>query len=144
MTLINMRSIRRAARGAGLIAVLATFGCEDSSGPVRGSGSYEATSFVITPTGGSPSDQIAAGSTVDLVLHSNGTTSGHMHVAAFDGDPAFDFDLTGTWTINGSTVIVDTDDDTFFRDTELTLDDETLVGDETFASGRVQITLTRD
>jgi hypothetical protein len=144
MTSINSATIRRAIRGVGLFAVLASFGCDDSSGPASAAGTYTATSFTSTPTGGAPRNEIAAGSTIDLVLTPGGTTSGHFHLAAFAGDPAVDFDLTGTWTIVGSTVDFEHDADTFIRDMDFTFDGNTLVGDRTFTGGRVQVTLTRD
>jgi len=143
MNFINPTSIRRIARGAGLVAVLATFACDDTTGPNDVVGSYEATSFVTT-TGGVDRNELASGGFIDLVLDSDGTTSGDFHLAAFGGNPAVDEDLSGTWTLTGSTVRINLDGDLFLEDVDLHADDDRLTIDDTFSGTRIRVTLTRD
>ena len=140
----STKSILRVARGIGAIGVLLAFGCDDSSGPDDSpAGAYHATSLVSTESGQS-TNHIANGSTIDLTLTSQGTTSGLFHIVTSAAGPGLDANLAGTWTINGSTVELDGSADTFMRDMEFTYNGNTLVGDETFSGTRIQLTLTRN
>jgi hypothetical protein len=131
-------------------AVLGVAACgSDSTGLVGPSaaGNYAAISFVTSGTSGQ-TNQLTAGSTVQLNLAANGTTSGHLHVAPTNVSPAFDADLAGTWNQSGNVVTFDQTADTFFNDIALTLtqdpaDGLTLVGDQTFSGTNVKITLKR-
>jgi hypothetical protein len=120
--------------------------CSDSNAPTGAPvGSYTAIQFVTTGSSGQR-DELAAGSTLTLNLASNGTTSGHLHVAASASSPVFDADMAGTWSESGSVVTVSQSADTFVRDMPLTLSNDPingwiLVGDKSFNSVRVQITL---
>jgi hypothetical protein len=108
-------------------------------------GSYTAFEWVTTGSSGS-TNQLGAGSTLQLTLNSNQTTSGLMHVAAANGDPARDFDMVGTWSTNGTTVDISQNADTFVRDMTFHIQPIgtgvwDLVGDQVFSGTRVQITL---
>ena len=131
-------------------AVVAAAACgSDSTGVVGPSaaGNYTATSFVTSGPSGQ-TNQLAAGSTVQLNLAADGTTSGHLHVAATNTSPVFDADLAGTWKQTGNTVTFNQTADTFFNDIALTVtqdpaDGLDLVGDQTFSGTNVKITLKR-
>jgi hypothetical protein len=124
-------------------------GCDDSTSPPLNSaaGTYTAISWVTTG-GSGQRNEIQAGSTLVLNLNANGTTSGHLHIAASTGSPAFDADMAGTWTQSGTMIDITQSADTFVRDMpfELTPDpigSWDLVGDRVFSGTRVQITLRR-
>ena len=123
--------------------------CGDSTPPPGNSatGNYTATSFVTTGTSGQR-NEIQAGSTLVLNLNPNGTTSGHLHIAASTGSPALDADMVGTWTQAGTTVNIDQSADTFVRDMPFEFGPDIaggwlLDGDQGFSGTRVQITLKR-
>lgn len=143
MTPSISKSVWRTIQCASVAGVLVISACDDSSGPRDPVGSYSATTL-ITTEGGLPFDHIANGSTIDIVLNPQRTTHGTMHIEAFGGDPDFDADLTGTWTQTGSTVRFSQAEDTFLNDMDFTYAGNTLVGDDTFAGTRIQVTLTRD
>jgi hypothetical protein len=121
---------------------------EDSTSPANtATGNYTAIAFVTTGSGGMR-NEILAGSTLTLNLNANGTTSGHLHIAANGGDPAFDADMAGTWSQSGMTVQLDQPADTFVRDMPFELTANAvggwdLVGDRGFSGTRVQVTLRR-
>jgi hypothetical protein len=131
-------------------AVIAIGACGSDSTGVTGesaAGSYTAISFVTLGSAGQ-TNQLTAGSTLSLNLATNGTTSGHLHIAPTNTQPAFDFDLAGTWHQQGTVVTFDQTADTFVRDMTFTLVNDvvngwTLVGNDTFSGTNVQITLKR-
>ena len=121
----------------------------DTTSPVDPvAGDYTATSFVTTPTGGPSTDQLAAGSTVNLVLDADYVTAGHLHIAASGSTPASDTDMVGTWTHIGNAVDLNQPLDSFMRDMIFLIDKSsdgtmTLVGDQIIGGTRIQLTLTR-
>jgi len=127
-----------------LTAILlgAAVACSDSTDPgmTAVAGSYEATSFTTTTTGGTPNDELADGASLALVLNANGTVTGSL-VAPF-GSPSMD--MAGTWSRSGNTVSFSQAADTFVRDMDFTVAGTTLVGDDTFGGTRIQVTLTRE
>jgi hypothetical protein len=133
-----------------LALAIASVGCgSDSSGPSDDppAGFYTATSFVTTGASGE-TDQIAAGSTLQLNLLADGGTSGHLHIADAGNGQPFDADMVGTWTANGSVVTVSQSADTFVRNMPFTsafdpTNGWVLTGDKAFSGMRVQITLRR-
>jgi len=134
---------------AGVIAAATIAGCggETTAPGVSAAGSYAATQFITTGSSGQ-TNQLLAGSTVNLVLAENGTTSGHLHLVASPGIPATDVDLTGTWTQDGMSVDLSLAADTFVEDLPFTLtpraaDGWDLVADAVFAGTRVQLTLSQ-
>jgi len=145
-----MRHTYRISRSLLLIAlpalVLACGGSDEpSSSPFAGG--YAATTFRTTGTSGQQ-DQLVIGSTLQINLAENGTTSGHLHTAAYAGSPAFDGDMAGTWTASGNTVHFTQAADTFVRNMIFTVGTNAngvmiLTGDQTFSGTRVELTLTR-
>jgi|SRR3954470_14117923 hypothetical protein len=135
--------------GAGLAIAGAIAACgSDSTAPNSALvGNYTAFQFVTTG-GSGQTNQLTAGSTVQLTLNADGSTSGHMHLAATSANPAGDFDLAGTWQEHGNVVDLTQTADTFLRDVTFTLQPFAagawdLVADQTFAGTRVQLTLRR-
>ena len=143
MILNDRKSLSRAklALALGWTALFAA--CESSLAPVESAaGIYTATSF-FTTTNGQMTNHLANGSTISLTLHPDRTTSGHMHVEAAGAVPAFDADLTGTWTQDRFAVQLDHAADTFLRDMVLNFDGISLGGDMTVSGTRIQVILTR-
>ena len=133
------------------IVLLALFlSCDSSTSPKDSvEGDYTALIFFTTPTGGSARNELQAGSSLNISLRSDGTTSGHLHVAAFGTNPAFDADMTGTWTQNGEEVEFTQAADTFVRDMvfrieRISVSPWALVGDEVFSGTRINLTLARN
>jgi hypothetical protein len=120
--------------------------CGDSNAPTGVPvGDYTAIQFVTTGSSGQR-DELAAGSTLSLNLASNGTTSGHLHVAASASNPVLDADMAGTWREDGSVVTVSQQADTFVKNMPFALSNDLvngwiLVGDKSFNSVRIQLTL---
>jgi len=123
--------------------------CGDSTSPGPSVvGNYAAIIFVTTPSGGSARNELQAGSTLTFNLNSNGTISGHLHVAANGTAPVFDADMAGTWSVNGNVVTFTQAADTFVRNMAFTIQSEGgsvkfLVGDQVFSGTRVNLTLGR-
>jgi hypothetical protein len=130
------------------VAIVASACGSDSTSPANSAaGNYTAISFVTSGNSGQ-TNQIALGSTLQLNLATNGTTSGHLHIAASGSDPAFDADMAGTWTQAGSVVTISQSADTFVRDMPFTLSFDPangwiLVGNQTFSGTNIQVTLKR-
>jgi hypothetical protein len=127
------------------IAVVAGCG-DDSTAPQSGVvGSYTAFQWVTTGQSGQ-TNQLTIGSTLQITLNANGSTSGHMHVAASNGAPAADVDLAGTWTEQNNTVDFTQVADNFLRDMIFAVQPIAtgvwdLIGDDVFSGTRVQLTL---
>jgi hypothetical protein len=126
---------------AGLIA------CgSDSTAPAElPVGSYTAIEFVTTGSSGQ-TNQLVIGGSLQMTLAANGTTSGHLHMAASGSNPVFDADMAGTWTMSGNVVDFSQSADTFVRNMHFTLqpiatDTWDLVGDQAFSGTRIQLTL---
>lgn len=132
-----------------LFAVVALAGCSDSTEPGNSPvGNYTAIQFVTTGTSGQ-TNQLLIGSSLQINLAANGTTTGHLHLAASGGDPAFDADMAGTWTRNGNVIEFSQAADTFVRDMAFTLqpiaeDVWYLVADQVFSGTRIQLTLSNE
>ena len=145
-----MRQSLKSYSIASIVLPALFLGCGDSTSPPAdiAVGNYTAVSFVTTGNSGQR-NEILAGSTLVLNLNANGTTSGHLHVAASGGNPAFDADMAGTWIRAGTTVDINQSADTFVRDMPFELTPDAtgstwdLVGDAAFSGTRIQITLTR-
>jgi len=134
---------------APLIVGLALIGGCDSTHPFGPEGEYEAIILFTTSGSSAPTNQLALGSSLQLDLHADGTTSGHLHFAASGGDPAFDADMAGTWTEDGSTVDITQPADTFVRDMVFTIErlggnELILTGDQVIDGIRINVTLARD
>lgn len=134
---------------ASLALLVAITGCgSDSTGPAGPPvGSYAATQFVATGSFGQV-NHLTNGGSLNMTLAANGTTTGHLHMAASGSNPAFDADMAGTWTMNGNVVDFDQTADSFVRDMHFTLQPIAtntwdLVGDQVFSGTRIQLTLRR-
>jgi hypothetical protein len=133
--------------GAGLALLALAGACGDTTGPDptpgEVAGSYVATEFVVT-TGGSSTDQLAAGSELNVTLLANGMTTGLLFVpgGAEDGGH-YVADLAGSWTLAGRTVTIETSADTFLRDMAFRYENRRLRADQTFGGTRVEIVLER-
>jgi hypothetical protein len=122
-------------------------GGSDSTSPSTNlAGSYTATQFVTTGSSGQ-TNQLQIGSTLVINLASNGTTTGHLHLAAQGGNPVFDYDMAGTWAQTGSTVAFSQTADTFVRNIPFTVvangSKWALEGTGSFSGASVQITLSQ-
>ena len=146
-----MRHSHRKSRSLlliGLPALLMACGGSDEPATTPIAGTYAATFFQTTGSSGQR-NEIAAGSTLTITLAANGTTTGHLHVAASGSNPVFDADLAGTWTATENHIVTFTHAaDTFVRNMEFTWGSDiqgisTLAGDKVFSGTRIQITLTR-
>jgi hypothetical protein len=147
----EMRHSRRNKRALlliGLPAIVMACGGSDepSTNPIAGN--YIATTFVTTGSSGQR-NEIAAGSTLTITLAANGTTTGHLHVAASGSNPVLDADMAGTWTATDNHVVTFTQSaDTFVRNMDFTWSTDIngisiLTGDQVFSGTRIQITLSR-
>ena len=135
----------------GLIALavgLTLAGCSDDDGTDISdvAGSYEATTFVVTPDGEGPIDVLAAGGFINITINANGTTTGDMFLPASVAGTDQAFSMDGTASIVGSEqVAFDQVADSFFRELTFTIEAEELVVLEQRAGSAVfTITLTRD
>lgn len=138
-----MRKLRSPAVLLAAVALLA--GCQDDVlGPDMEAvaGTYTATEFRITTTSGAE-DILTMGGHITISLASDGTTTGSIFVPAFDGDAEVSESLDGTWSLAGRTVEFSHAVDTFLRDMSFRYTDAgTLVGDELFTDGLVEVVLT--
>lgn len=132
-----------------LIGAAALFACgSDSTAPPSALvGSYNAVTF-ITTGGSGQTNQLVVGSTVTINLAANGTTTGHLHMAASGATPALDADMAGTWVQSGTSVTFSQPADTFIRNMTfttlpITSNSWELVGDQTFSGTRIQLILSQ-
>lgn len=128
-----------------LLLLLLAAACDNSpTNPSRDAvaGSYRATTFTVT-NAGTTTDLLRAGATIELNLSASGTTTGRFFVPGGQEDGSdLDADLTGTWTLNGSTVAFDQTADTVLRDMTFTVSGNRLEG--TWTSGEtVRIVLSK-
>jgi len=145
-----MRKNHRISRSLLLItmpALLLACGGSDEPSSSAYAGSYVATLWTTTGNSGHQ-DQLSVGSTLQITLAPNGTTTGHMHVAASGSNPVFDADMAGTWTAGAGVVDFAQAADTFVRDMLFTVGSDingvmTLTGHQAFSGTDIQITLTR-
>jgi len=146
-----MRQLFRRSSSLLLIGLPALLlACGDSTSPgTTVAGNYTAVFFNTTPTGGTARDEIQAGSTLTLNLNSDGTTSGHLHVAANGASPVFDADMAGTWSLNGDVVSFTQAADTFVRNMAFTVvragrNVVALLGDQVVSGTRISLSLKHD
>ena len=127
------------------LAALVACGGDSTAPPSPLVGSYTAVEFVTTGISGQ-TNQLLAGSTLNVTLAANHTTSGLLHVVASGGIPAFDADLAGTWSQNGSAVTFAPTADSFLTNVTFTAVPGSnnlfdLVGDGNFSGIAVHVTL---
>lgn len=124
---------------------LALTACGDSFSPTTETvaGSYTASSFTVTSLAGT-SDLLASGATASVNLASDGTTTGRLFVpGGSENGEDLDEDLTGTWTLSGSTVTFNQTADTFIRDVEFTATRNRLSSEGTFGEFTIRLVLSK-
>lgn len=109
-------------------------------------GSYEATTFIVTPDGEGPIDVLAAGGFITITISPNGATTGDMFIPASVAGADEGFSMDGTASIVGSDqVAFDQVADSFFRDLTFTIEaQELVVFEQQAGSAAFTITLTPD
>jgi hypothetical protein len=139
-----------AGRIRSTIAIALAFalgGCggEDAFSPTLASvtGSYTASALTLTSSIGT-TDLLALGSTVDITLAADGTTSGRLFVPGGDeGGGDLDVDLAGTWALSGSTVTFNQTGESFIRDVEFTAGPDQLNGEGEFSGAIIRLVLRK-
>lgn len=108
---------------------------------------FAAVTFTTT-TDGVTTDHLAAGATLDIALHEDGTTTGRLFVPGGDEDGGdLDADLAGTFSFEDASdrVTFDQNADTFVRDMTFTAtrsNDVVQLGSErTFGGTTVRVVL---
>jgi hypothetical protein len=139
-----MRSLIFPGVALGLTIAFAACG-DDSFSPTEETvaGSYAASTFTLETSAGT-TDLLELGAVASITLAADGTTTGEIFVegGAEDGGD-LDENLTGTWTLTGSTVTFDQGADTFVRDVEFTAGRDRLTGEGTFDEGTIRLVLTK-
>ena len=143
-----MRAVR-AWLGAWSLAAVALAGCGGDDNPFSPTisnvaGTYNATIFTATSTELGTINLLSAGATVRVVLDPDGTTTGHIFVPDLGQEGGeLDADLTGTWTLSGSTVTFSQTADTFIRDVEFTAAQNSLESEGTFEGTTIHLALAK-
>jgi hypothetical protein len=143
-----MRAVR-AWLGAWSLAAVTLAGCGGDDNPfsptvANVAGTYNATLFTATSTELGPVNLLSLGATVHVVLNPDGTTTGHIFVPDLgQEDGELDADLTGTWTLSGSTVTFSQTADTFIRDVEFTAAQNSLESEGTFEDTTLHLALAK-
>jgi len=143
---MRIQQFQRAYAALAYALVISVTACgSDDEGlvaPFEVSGTFTATELKTT-TAGVTTNQLAAGASVSLVLNSDGSTLGRLIIPA-STSPAIDASLVGRWALlaNGD-VDLTMAADTFLRDMIFSVSGNTLVGDQTFGTTRIQIVLTK-
>jgi hypothetical protein len=100
---------------AGLLIAVASGGC--TTEPSEAFGTWVATSFIMTPTGGASIDLLQAGATLSITIDVENVTTGSLDVpAGVAGAEAFSASMAGTAIVTETTVRFDQPADTFVRD----------------------------
>ncbi|HEX3534053.1 MAG TPA: lipocalin family protein [Gemmatimonadaceae bacterium] len=143
-----MRQSWRKLRPTILAAIpIALMACGSSTTAPSNSvaGSY-APLVWVTVGGSGQTSELQVGSTLTLNLHSNGLVSGSLHLGATGSRPASDADMSGSWTLTGSTITISQSADTFVRNTSFEISPDPvrgwdLAGDVNYANTHIQIIL---
>ena len=107
-------------------------------------GSYHVTTLRETENG-ITINHLALGMTLGLELHADGTATGHLFAPAGGlGGSGLDTDLSGAWTLSGTTVTLDIPEAAFLGDVTFTAENDVLRADQTVGGARVEVILTRD
>jgi hypothetical protein len=129
-----------------LLASFALLSCgDDLNTPSREAvvGTYRATTFTATQSG-ITANLLNLGATLSLTLADNGSATGHLFGPrlGLNGSDV-DEDLNGTWTLSGRSVRLSIPGATFLSDMTFQVEDNRLVGDQSFGDTRLQLVLTR-
>jgi hypothetical protein len=141
---MKVQQFRRAAVALVCAMSMSIVACGGDDGPVTPqaiAGTYTATQLTTT-TNGVTTNQLAAGATVTLVLNADGSAGGRLFVPA-STIPGVDVSLNGTWGYSNGDVDLTSTTDTFLQDMLFSVQGNTLVGDQTFGTTRIQIVLTK-
>ena len=133
-----------------MAAMLAAVACgSDSTAPANLEivGTYTALDWTTTGSSGQ-TNQVAIGSSIQITLAADGSTSGQMHTAASNGAPAANFNLAGTWSASNNTVVFTQVSDNFLQDMTFSAEQVAtntwdLVGNDTFSGVAVHLRLRR-
>ena len=118
-------------------AVLASFGCVSSTGPVGElvltmqniAGVYYGVTFE-TEENGVITDQEKRGATIELLLASEGSSNGRLFIPADTaGGADVDVSLQGSWTLAGNVVTLSQTNDSFLKDITLVFEQTHLTGE---------------
>ena len=126
--------------------LLVSCGGDDSFNPTPQTvaGTYQLTTLKETQNG-ITLDHLALGVTAELILAPQGTATGHLFAphSAEDGSD-LDTDVTGGWSLSGTTVTLSLDQDLLFNGLTLTAEPNQLRGNQTLPGNiAVEIVFTR-
>lgn len=144
-----MRILRAATVSAGLLVLFAGCGDGDGNGSFSPTvdnvaGTYSATTFTANTTATGTVDLLALGASVTVTLAPDGSTTGNLFVPGIVvGGADVDEDLTGTWTLSGSTVTFNQTADTFIRDLDFAATENQLTSEGVFDGATLRIVLTK-
>lgn len=129
------------------LAAVTFSACGDDSpaAPASVDGRYTATTFLVTPTGQATIDILALGGTLTMTLGPANDVSGTLTVPSLGVEqPALSESLTGTYVRTGNSVRFTQPGDTFVRDLNWSVTDQTLTVVAQQAGGAAfTVTLTR-
>jgi hypothetical protein len=130
-----------------LLASCALLSCgDDLATPSRDAvvGTYRATRFTATQSG-ITANLLNVGAALSLTLADDGAATGHLFAPGLGlGGADVNEDLSGTWTLSGQSVHLSFPAATLIRDMTLRVEDNQLVGEESFEDTRLQLVLTRN
>jgi hypothetical protein len=141
-------NVMHTSRSAGqVLATVLLLSCGDGNGfdPTTDTvaGSYDVTTLRETQNG-ITINYLALGVTLGLELHADGIATGHLFAPTGGlGGSELDTDLSGTWTLNGSTVTLDIPEAAFLGNVTFKAEDDLLRADQTVGGARVEVILTR-
>lgn len=107
-------------------------------------GTYTASVFTLT-SGDTELDLLAIGATVTTTLNADGATTGRLQVpAGVGGSDAIDEDLSGTWTLSGTTVTFTPSASSLLTDVDFAVGQSTLTGEGVYQGAVLLLVLTKD
>lgn len=132
---------------AGLIALAPLGACNEDIqrfGVADLAGSWVATTFTSTPTGGATENVLAAGGSLTMTLIANGSVTGNLNIpASITGGP-LTASMAGTFSTVNGVATFNQSADTFVRDMEFSYSGgNTLSATEAFTGGSVTVVLTK-
>ncbi len=142
---VSLRSVQRIALTVFASATVLGCGSDTPTEVPTLAGTYQASTFQVTPTGQSTIDALSQGAVLSVVIAANNATTGTLTLpASVTGDVALTASMAGTAVRTGANVAFQQSADTFVRDLTWTLGATTLaVTDQTAGGARFTIVLTR-
>jgi hypothetical protein len=135
-------------RKIGILTAILLLSCGGDDGftptPETVAGTYQLTTLKETQNG-ITLDHLALGVTAALTLAAEGTATGHLFAPHGEEDGSdLDTDITGGWSLSGTTVTLSLDQDLLFDNLTLTAEPNRLTGTHTFAGNiTAEIIFTR-